>query len=333
MSMGSKSNAWSPIAAFFVVSTVSLGASRAAAQLPPEVPPAHQPPPATSPVVPAYEPGGHKGGSVKGGTPLPPPPSAQDSLVQNPEHFAPEVRRAKLDEWRKRLESFDKNLRHGRFRKVGKALPGLIDEVLRVGAREDEAREILGLAMVFQALADADQGLWERSEWRWHTALHMQPDLAAWDLSIYGKHGSWLASQGLRQEGTAGEIRGAGAERPVLMPPYTGPDGTVSASFSPPRFDSELPAPPLFVADSSPWRKITAPERLEVVVGPWGELSGPRLVAGELVHPVMVYFILESLWTARPVVPARLDGEARAALWELELKGPMPWIDRAGSRW
>lgn len=308
-----------------------LAASTAQAQLPPELPPEHKPPPESSPVPPAYEPGGEKGGSVKGGRPMAQPTSLRDSVVHYPEHIPPRLRRAKIEAWRKQLEEYDKSLRKERFRKVGKALPGFIDEVLGFGAGEDEAREILGLALTFQALTDADKGLWGRAEWRWHTALHMQPDLAEWNLSIYGKHGRWLGSRGLRPEGASGKTDSP-AGTPVLTPPYVGADGTDS-SFVAPRLAGELPAPPRFVAADSPWRKITAPETLEVEVSPWGELSGPRLPAGDLVHPVMVYFVLESLWQAQPVTPATLDGEARAVLWQLELKGPMPWLDRSSSRW
>lgn len=309
-----------------------LTEATAQAQLPPEVPPNNAPPPTESPVQPPNSRQGYKGGSVKAGTDIPSRmTSVKDPRVQRPAHLPSAIDRTqKIEDWRRSIEDLDKNARRGRYKRLANAAPRLIDDLLATGAGETDTREILGLALVYQALGDADQGLWRRAEWRWHTALHIQPDLAAWDLSIYGKHGKWLKSRTLRLEGTAPPPKKG---PPVLLPPYEDADGNPLPGWSEPRIEEEPPAPPRFSSDASPWRQIAAPERAEVLVSKWGELSQPRILAGDIAHPAMVYWVLEALWTTQPITPAQVDEENRDALWDINLLETLPWTRRAASRW
>lgn len=296
-------------------------------QNPPGIPqPPPTPPPVDPPVPPNFPPNHVPRGGRTPDTPQRGPTTpAGDSLVPEIERsFEPGL--PDLESWLLKLQQIDARLRDQKPKKAAKRLFRLVEEISSTGGDERTLRPLMAEVSLLRAIADAQQGLWDRAEWRFHTALNLSPDIIERDLSTYGESGQWLSSRALRLEG-------ASPGEPTLPRLPAAEDQPPIGAYTLPQPTHVIPPPVGFNNPDSPWRRIQPAHRIEVVVSRWGEVSHPHVSAADLVHPMMVYWVLEALWHAAPFEAAQIDGERQSVIYDMDLEVILPWVGRANARW
>lgn len=217
--------------------------------------------------------------------------------------------------WWDDVEAVGDRIAEGRWRRAGRELDRLREEVLRTSWREPDLGEVLAELAFQAAVIAAHRGREAEAVWEWHVALnhdraHGRGRMAERDLAAYGEAGELLAAHPLRRKGEPPP----GAE--ALPGPGRGHRGPEQPAFE---------TRPL--ANDIALREAPASVLIEVLVGTDGTLRQP-VVLSPWSHPVVIQWGLDNLRVMPPFRPARADGEPVPALQEVELE-----LARTGRRW
>ena len=274
-------------------------------QLPPPIVPPKTPPPDDAPPVRKAD----------------DPPARDDFVYQRGRRLRAEpnrVSRGRADQI-DALDQIDELLRAERWQAARRHADALFLEIVdRPSSSRRALRPILGRLALQRALADAQQGLWQRAAWRWSTALAIDPSIAERDLRPFGDAGRWLSSLGgPRRRGQVPEGETA------LKRPWP-------SDLDPARLTPRAALPELMV-EHSEWREHPV-HTVEIVVDRWGQMSHPVVLDADRAHPALIWVVLETLWQRRPAQPATRGDQRVAVVQEFLVDEVFPGIDKRG-RW
>jgi hypothetical protein len=206
-----------------------------------------------------------------------------------------------IERWQKKLRKIHQKIESGDYQTADKAADKLIiEEMVPSLLRGEAGAELLALATVYQALAEAGSGEEDSAIWHWQIAQNLDPELRQVSLAKFGSAAHLLEYNRLR---LAGE------------PPR---DMTVFDLSNPQRTPThpkavEVPYPFVPPGLQAVWYEETA--EVESVIDEKGRVRSPVVIQGTL--PGKIYLGIESMRAWR-YQPATLDGEPVAVYFQLE---------------
>lgn len=204
------------------------------------------------------------------------------------------VSRADIESWQEELASIDAELRAGEWRSAQTAAEELVEAITEADPGP-ELTNLVSVAVLSQALAEAGEGDTEDAVWHWAAAQNLNPRLRGARFPAYGAAGELLERHRLRE---------AGAPPAGLSPHPPGPGVEPPEPVSP----DEIP-------------EVWA--RFELVVAEDGAVHAPVVVVPG--RPAATLEAFEALRDLE-LEPARADGDAVAAYWRPR---PRVWVIHA----
>ena len=198
-------------------------------------------------------------------------------------------------------------LREGKWDKAHRKAQRLVKRVVEKSYYDPDLAPVLAELAFQQAVADVAEGLDRRGLWRWYMALNLNPELARRDLSAYGEAGLYLSGRTLRSVGEVPD------DADALTQPFP------VLGFDPPRLPEGVEIDEMWVKQAVERKDLRRLNQVEVLVDTFGYPHHPVIRDLAIVHPSLIYGILETLLTIAPLSPATLDGERVAVLVELDL--------------
>ena len=106
----------------------------------------------------------------------------------------------RIEAWVKNLKSVEQDLLHGRHQEALSVSRRVIKQVVAELGPGENAGYLLGVAVLYRAVAEAGLGSEADAVWDWHVAQALHPPFAKTDLSVFGPAGAVLAAHPLRPE-------------------------------------------------------------------------------------------------------------------------------------
>lgn len=212
------------------------------------------------------------------------------------------------DPWRSELEAADAALRAGRYREARRRAQKTTNGMFKVVRGGRDAGPLLGLAVLFRALAEAGLGNEEAASWDWHMVAALHAPLTESDLSAYGDLGARMAENKPRMPVPCESCPDANATATA--------DGDISppqrAKAAPPRY------PPALNLSC-----ITGTVVVQMVLTRDGTPTLPVNLSTDS-NPIFVYSAFETLRNWR-FNPARLGGRPVTVFYNLTINFKAPW--------
>lgn len=138
--------------------------------------------------------------------------TAPPSLARNPGVVKGSMTEAaaarKLEEWRQELTKIESLILQGKSKKASWRGEKLTDEILHRVRSGEGIGAYLGTAYALRAVAAAELGDHQAAIWHWHVGLQLFPELKRFNVSKFGKAGTFLIDHPL---GTQAFLGGGGA--------------------------------------------------------------------------------------------------------------------------
>jgi protein TonB len=207
-----------------------------------------------------------------------------------------------VQNWQVRLKAADSSLRSGEWKKAKSLTGSLLKEMRERIESGPGAANILALASLFKALAEAGLGEADAATWDWYTARSLYPPIGETDLSAYGEAGAFLL----------------GVRTPEVKSPDELPAGSAERVTAPVKVGGEPPFYPVALHAAC----LEGQVAVRVILDEQGRPLFPEVVdsAG---GPVMSFTTLEAMrtWKFRP---ATLDGKPIAVTYVLTANFDVP---------
>lgn len=209
-------------------------------------------------------------------------------------------------EWRAELEAADRALRSDRYQEARRRSQDTVKAMFRAVRGGPDAAPLLGLAVLFRALAEAGLGNDEEALWDWYLVQALHPRLAQSDLGAYGDLSQVFTrdaaeSASPQEEGGVNEEENGGG---TIVPPER-------LKARPPTY------PPALSATCTQGTVV-----VRVILTNEGTPVFP-LNLTTTANPIFVYSAFEALrdWRFKP---ARLEGRAIAVYYNLSVNFKSP---------
>ena len=202
------------------------------------------------------------------------------------------------------LEKIDALAREQKWKPAGKRARKLATTIVQHSWYDKDLEKLLAEVSFQQAASLANLDQRETAIWYWHIAQNLDFRIRQKDLTPYGEASKLLREFPLR---AVGEVPAG-----FRTHPHTG--RTHSSPPSMPRF----PAPKILTNTGS---TIDRPGdfKVELVIDEQGAMHHPVVLSPHL-HPIVIYFVLESILDFPNVEPATFDGEPVDCLFDLVVR-------------